>query len=97
MPKLSGELANANINFFAMELTENRWLAAVGLLLLSIATVLSLMAIRPRLWNKTPIGFIFWESIGGHQSASAFSQAIHKTTAHGRTNAPTRLPNIFLP
>jgi hypothetical protein len=65
----------------------SQWTAAAGLVLLSVSVLLSLWAIRPRLWNKTPIGFIFWESIGGHTSASAFSQAIHKTTAHVRTNA----------
>ena len=64
-----------------------QWLAGFGLLLLSISVVLSVMAIRPRLWNKTPIGFIFWDGIVGHQSAANFSQAIHKTTAHERTSA----------
>jgi hypothetical protein len=65
----------------------SQWLAALGLLLLSISLLLSLWAIKPRLWNKTPIGFIFWESIFGHQSATKFSENIHKTTAHERTNA----------
>jgi hypothetical protein len=62
-------------------------LAAVGLLLLSGTVALSLAAIRPRLWNKTPVGFIFWESIFVHPSAANFSDSIHKTTAHERTNA----------
>jgi Family of unknown function (DUF5706) len=45
------------------------------------------MAIRPRLWNKTPFGFIFWDGIVGHQSAANFSQAVHETTAYKRTTA----------
>lgn len=65
----------------------SQWYAIAGLLLLSIALVLSLLGIRPRLWNETPVGFIFWESIFGHQSATNSSQTIHKTTAHERTNA----------
>jgi hypothetical protein len=42
----------------------SQWIAAFGLLLLSASVVLGVVAIRPRLWNKTPVGFIF---LGGHR------------------------------
>lgn len=65
----------------------SQWLAAIGLLLLSLSTFFSLVVVWPRLWNKTSVGFIFWEAITGHQSAANFSQAIHKTTGQERTTS----------
>jgi hypothetical protein len=63
----------------------SQWLALIGLLILSLSTICSLAVIWPRLWNKTRIGFVFWESIAGHRSAVNFSQAIHKATGQERT------------
>jgi hypothetical protein len=65
----------------------SQWLALIGLLMLSLSTICSLAVVWPRLWNKTPVGFIFWESIAGHRSAANFSQGIHKATGQERTTA----------
>jgi hypothetical protein len=50
--------------------------ALIGLLLLSISMFFSLAVIWPRIWNKTSIGLIFWESIARHRSAQDRSTAI---------------------
>ena len=64
-----------------------QWTAAVGLLLLSVSLLLSVAAVRPRLWNKTYIGYIFWDSIPGHGTAELFSAAIRKLPVSQRTTA----------
>jgi len=61
--------------------------ALAALLLLAASLILSVLAIRPRLWNHTSVGYIFWESIKGHKTAQAFSQAISELPASGRTTA----------
>lgn len=64
-----------------------QWIGLAGLLLLVVALALSIAAIRPRLWNKTPVGLIFWDSIVAHGSASQFTHAIHHSTGKERSNA----------
>ena len=71
----------------------SQWLALIGLLMLSLSTICSLAVVWPRLWNKTPVGFIFWESIAGHRSAVNFSKAIHKATGQERRH---QLPTTSL-
>jgi hypothetical protein len=73
--------------FRAMPATWLQWVAIAGLLLLAVSLILSALAIRPRLWNHTSVGYIFWESIKGHKTARAFSQAISELSASGRTAA----------
>jgi hypothetical protein len=62
-------------------------LGAVGLILLATSLALSIAAIRPRLWNNTSVGFIFWGSIIGHGSARHFAQALHGLSAKERSIA----------
>ena len=64
-----------------------QWVALVGLLLLTASLFLSVSAVRPRLWNKTSIGYIFWESIAGHGSPQEFSRAVGELPARMRTRA----------
>lgn len=54
--------------------TKLQWMGVVGLVLLAISLGLSIAAIRPRLWNKTSVGFIYWGSITGHGTAQHFAQ-----------------------
>jgi hypothetical protein len=64
-----------------------QWLAMVGLLLLAASLSLAVNAIRPRLWNSTSVGYIFWESVAGHRTAKAFSEAVSNLTATERMKA----------
>jgi hypothetical protein len=64
-----------------------QWAGITGLLLLLAALALSVAAIRPRLWNKTSVGYIFWESVAGHGTAQAFSHAVRELPAQDRTTA----------
>jgi hypothetical protein len=73
--------------FRAIPGTWLQWGAMAGLLLLAASLVLSVLAIRPRLWNHSSVGYIFWESIKGHKTARAFSQAVSELPASGRTTA----------
>ena len=66
-----------------------QWLALVGLLFLSISLWLCIAAIRPRLWNDTPVGFIFWNSIVAHGTAKQFTRAVHDLTERERSDAAT--------
>lgn len=59
----------------------------VGLLLLSASVTLSVAAIRPRLWNPTSVGFIFWGSISGHGTASRYSHAVERLTPQEKSAA----------
>jgi len=67
--------------------TSLQWTGAVGLLLLATSLGFCLAAIRPRLWNNTSIGFIFWGSITGHGRAQSFTRAVHGLSAHERSSA----------
>jgi hypothetical protein len=73
--------------FVVVPATWLEWCGLAGLLLLATALVLSVLAIRPRLWNHTSVGYIFWESIQGHKTAQAFSQAIGELPGSGLTRA----------
>jgi hypothetical protein len=64
-----------------------QWVGIVGLLLVIIALAFSVAAIRPRLWNKTSVGYIFWESVAGHGTAQAFSHTVRELQAQDRTTA----------
>ena len=67
--------------------TKLRWAGAIGVLLLATSLGLCLAAIRPRLWNNTSVGFIFWGSITGHGSARRFTHAVHGLSEHERSSA----------
>jgi hypothetical protein len=73
------------INVFSWPAT--KWVGFIGLLFLSASLCLSVNAIRPRLWNSTSAGYIFWESVAGHGTAQAFSHAVGDLTATERTTA----------
>ena len=62
-----------------------QWLCVLGVLLLSISLALCIGAIRPRLWNNTPAGYIFWGSIVGHGSAHQFTDKVHNLTETDRS------------
>lgn len=64
-----------------------QWTSLIGLLLLSTAVVLSIAAIRPRLWADVPIGFIYWGSIVRHGSAHRFAKEVHALTDGDRFEA----------
>jgi hypothetical protein len=64
-----------------------QWTGLVSLLLLVVSLGLSIAAIRPRLWNKTSVGYIFWGSIAGHKSMLQFTRAVHELSLLGMTNA----------
>lgn len=64
-----------------------QWMGIVALLLLAASLVLSVAAIRPRLWNKTDIGYIFWGSIAGHGSMLQFTRSVHELSLKGMSNA----------
>jgi hypothetical protein len=64
-----------------------QWTGIAALLLLAVSLVLSIAAIRPRLWNKTSVGYIFWGSIAGHGSMLQFTRAVHELSQLGMTNA----------
>jgi hypothetical protein len=64
-----------------------QWTGVLGMLLLSVSLALSIAAIRPRLWNPTSVGFIFWGSIAGHGSARRFTHAVHRLTEQEKNTA----------
>jgi hypothetical protein len=64
-----------------------QWAGVAGLLLLAASLALSIAAIRPRLWNKTSVGFIFWGSITGHRSAQEFAREVRGLSARDRAAA----------
>jgi len=64
-----------------------QWAGIIGLLMLSVSLALSIAAIRPRLWNSTSVGFIFWGSIAGHGSAREFTKEVERLTAKGMNTA----------
>ncbi len=59
------------------------WTSAAGFALLATAVLLSVWAIRPRLTNKQPKGFIFWDSIRGFSSAADFRRAFQTQNKSG--------------
>jgi hypothetical protein len=67
--------------------TKLQWAGIAGLMLVVTALALSVAAIRPRLWNRTSVGYIFWESVAGHRTAQEFSHAVCKLPAEDRTTA----------
>jgi hypothetical protein len=73
------------INVCAWSATQ--WVGFIGLLCLSASLFLSVNAIRPRLWNSTSVGYIFWGSVAGHGTSQAFSHAVSDLTATERTTA----------
>lgn len=62
-----------------------QWVTLLGLILLTGSLVLCIAAIRPRLWNNTPVGFIFWDSIVAHKTAHQFTRALHALTDRQRS------------
>jgi hypothetical protein len=64
-----------------------QWTAAVGLSLLAISVGCSIAVIRPRLWNKVSVGYIFWGSIAGHVTAPNFTRAVQKLNQTERSCA----------
>jgi hypothetical protein len=89
---LIGYLVSSSIFDSCLRKTPCAWsklqyLGFAGLLLLTATFVLSVVAIRPRLWNKTSVGFIFWDSVAGHGSHQPFSHAVRELTAQARTTA----------
>lgn len=64
-----------------------QWTGVFGLLLLAASLALSITAIRPRLWNKTSVGFIFWGSIVGHRTALQFTEEVRGLSARDRAVA----------
>jgi hypothetical protein len=67
--------------------SKTQWVGILGLLLLAISLTLSIVAIRPRLWNPTSVGFVFWDSITGHGTARHFTQEVHKLSDTERSAA----------
>ena len=51
-------------------------LAAAAFVLLALGTLAAVVAIRPRLHNPQPKGFIFWDSIRAHPNGDAFADAV---------------------
>jgi hypothetical protein len=89
---LIGGLAASSVFDSCLKVSFCQWsvlqrIGFAGLLLLSAAVALSIAAIRPRLWNKTPLGFIFWNSIAVHGSAIQFTRAVHNSTDKERCEA----------
>lgn len=64
-----------------------QWVGVLGVLFLGASLALSIAAIRPRLWNKTTVGFIFWGSISGHGTARHFTHAVQELPARARSYA----------
>lgn len=64
-----------------------QWLAALGLVLLVAALILSIFAIRPRLRKHSTAGFIYWGSIAGHGSATQYTEQVRALSARGRALA----------
>jgi hypothetical protein len=65
--------------FFKVSFSGLRMAALIGLLLLLGALVFAVLTIRPRLHGKSLSGgYIFWESVAAHGSASTFRQAASK-------------------
>jgi hypothetical protein len=50
--------------------------STVAFLTLAVSILIAAWAIRPRLWNQQHRGFVFWESILGHDSADAYWKAL---------------------
>ena len=65
-----------------------QWTGLVGMLLVLLSLILSIAAIRPRLWTtKHGSGFIFWESILEHGSARHFTTSVHHLTEREQSEA----------
>jgi len=64
-----------------------QWMGLLGLLLLATSVAFSITAIRPRLWNDTPVGFIFWGSLIGHKTAKNYTRAVNQLDAHERSTS----------
>ena len=64
-----------------------QWMGFLGLILLALSLGLSIAAIRPRLWNNRSIGFIFWGSIVGHDTAHNFMRAAQGLTEEEMTKS----------
>ena len=72
--------AQLHVAVLGTSVADWRWLeqlSAVGFSLLAAAVVLAVWAIRPRLTNNQPTGFVFWDSIRAFGSAQAFWNALH--------------------
>jgi hypothetical protein len=64
-----------------------QWIGVAGLLLLTLSLIFAVLVIRPRLWNQESAGYIFWESIAGHKTPTAYSEATKKLAASERSTA----------
>lgn len=64
-----------------------QWMGMVALILLALSIGLSVAAIRPRLWNNRSVGFIFWGSIVGHETARNFAHAVQGLTRQEMMNS----------
>jgi hypothetical protein len=51
------------------------WASLVAFLLLIVAVLAAVAAVRPRLWTHSSRGFIFWESVAAYESPDRFSDA----------------------
>lgn len=50
------------------------WFSFASFLMLVLAVLLGIWAIRPRLWSRSDRAFIYWGGIAKHQSGEAFSE-----------------------
>ena len=69
------------------EITKMQWAGFVGLVALTASLGLSIAAIRPRLWNNTSVGYIFWGSVVGHKTAKQFTLAVNGLSKADRASA----------
>jgi hypothetical protein len=64
-----------------------QWVGILAIVLLALSIGLNIAAIRPRLWNNRTVGFIFWGSICGHETAHAFTHAVRGLTTDEMTKS----------
>lgn len=84
---VASSLFNSCLRLTPCNWSKSQWVAAIGLALLSTSLTLSILAIKPRLWNRTTIGYISWDSITGHGNPQKFSLAFHGLSAIERSTA----------
>lgn len=61
------------------------WLSCLAFFFLSLSIMFSVLAIRPRLKNNQPTGFIFWESILAFGSSNKLVENFMKESEQGLT------------